>query len=76
MEPLDCGCGPDPWLCRCTEPPLSEHAMDGWRAAINRTLPIGTPIVPIEVLQRLYRNGGMDRQLAQQVWAATGSQVS
>jgi hypothetical protein len=73
--PLDCGCR-DPWPCRCSEPPLSDNAIEGWRAAIERTLPIGPPVVPIEVLQRLHRNGGTDRQLAQRVWRETGGRVA
>jgi hypothetical protein len=69
----------DPLLCcRCHEavPPLSEGAIDGWRAAIERTLPIGPPIVPLEVLQRLWGNGGSDRALALRVWEETGGLVA
>jgi hypothetical protein len=68
----------DPLSCRCRnpEPPLSDNALDAWRAAIERTLPIGACLVPIEVLQRLYRNGGIDRELAEQVWAETGGAIA
>lgn len=68
----------DPIVCRCCEPepPLSEHALEGWRAAIERTLPIGPALVPIEVLQRLWRNGRADRVLAERVWAETGGQIA
>lgn len=68
----------DPLLCRCwePEPPLSENALDAWRAAIKHTLPIGTPVVPIEVLQRLHRNGGADRELAECVWAPTDGLIT
>ena len=72
-----CGAS-DPLRCRCWDPspPLSEHAINAWRAAIERTLPIGPALVPIEVLQRLYRNGGSDRELALRVWAETGGLVA
>lgn len=68
----------DPISCRCydPQPPLTPRAVEAWRAAILRTLPIGPPVVPVEVLQRLYRNGGRDRQLAERVWAETGGLVA
>ncbi|MCV7101526.1 hypothetical protein H7I01_14220 [Mycobacterium palustre] len=68
----------DPISCRCWEPqpPLSEHQVDAWRAAIERTLPIGPPVVDLEVLQRLWRNGGSDRELAERVWTQTGGLVA
>jgi len=55
---------------------MSENAIEAWRAAIERTLPVGPPIVPLEVLQRMYRNGGSDRELALRVWHETGGLVS
>jgi hypothetical protein len=33
-------------------------------------------LVPIEVLQKLHRNGGSDRELALRVWAETGGLVA
>lgn len=68
----------DPLTCRCwtPEPPLSAHAIDAWRSAIQRTLPFGPAVVPIEVLQRLWRNGGGDRELAKRLWAETGGLVT
>lgn len=74
----DCCGAADPLRCRCNapSPPLSEKAIDAWRAAIERTLPIGPPVVPLEALQSLYRNGGTDRALAQQVWAQTDGLVA
>lgn len=74
----DCCGARDPISCRChnPEPPLSDQALDAWRAAIERTLPCGPPLVPIEVLQRFWRNGGPDRELAQRVWAQTGGPVA
>lgn len=78
--PALCGtCGAqDPLSCRCStpQPPLTQNAVAAWRAAIERTLPIGPPVVPIEVLQRLHRNGGADRELAERVWAETGGLVA
>jgi hypothetical protein len=52
---LNCGCA-DPWPCRCTEPPLSERAVDSWRDAAQHILATGAmPIVPIEVRRALWR---------------------
>lgn len=75
---VDCCGARDPLSCRChtPSPPLSSHAMDAWRAAIERTLPIGPPLVPLEVLQQLWRNGRSDRQLAQRVWDETGGRIA
>ena len=42
LPPLDCGCR-DPWPCRCTDPPLSEHTLDGQpsrRAGELRPVPV------------------------------------
>jgi hypothetical protein len=74
----DCCGARDPLSCRCHEPvpPLSENAIDAWRAAIERTLPIGPPVVPLEVLQRLYRNTGSDRELAIRVWEMSGGEIA
>lgn len=74
----DCCGAQDPLSCRCHDPRprLSEQALDAWRSAIERTLPIGPPLVPLEVLQLLWRNGGADRELAQRVWAETGGLVA
>lgn len=65
--PLDCGCGcRDPWICRCTQPPLSGHVIDGWRDAAEHVLATGqTPLIPLEVRRALWRRGGHDRQLAE-----------
>ena len=74
----DCCGASDPLRCRCHEPqpPLSESAVDAWRAAIQDTLPIGPALVPLEVLQRLWRNGGRDQELAEQVWRESGGAVA
>jgi hypothetical protein len=74
----DCCGAADPVRCRCHEPipQLSDKAIEAWRAAIERTMPIGPPLVPIEVLQRLWRNGGADRELAERVWKQTGGLVA
>jgi hypothetical protein len=64
LAPLDCGCV-DPWPCRCTEPPLSEWAIDGWRDAAQHILANGAmPIVPIEVRRALWHRPA-DRALAE-----------
>lgn len=69
---LDCGCS-DPWPCRCTEPPLTDCALDGWRNAAQHVFAGGqTPLLPVEVLRALYARGGDDRRLAEQLHAASG----
>ncbi|KUH90765.1 hypothetical protein AU187_24500 [Mycobacterium sp. IS-1556] len=76
VEPLDCGCK-DSWTCRCTEPPLSDHALDGWRDAALRLLFCGElPLLPIEVLRALWQRGGPDRVLAEQLHAACDGEVA
>lgn len=67
LAPLQCGC-PDPWPCRCSDPPLSRRAVDSYRDAAQHITASGsTPILPIEVLQALYRRGGADRVLAERL---------
>ncbi|OSC27105.1 hypothetical protein B8W68_09900 [Mycobacterium paraintracellulare] len=74
--PLDCGCR-DPWPCHCTEPPLSEHAIDGWRDAAEHVLATGrTPVLPIEVRRALWRRGGADRELAELLHEACGEAIA
>lgn len=74
--PLDCGC-PDPWPCRCTEPPLSERALDGWRDAAQHVVAGGhMPIVPLEVRRALYRRGAGDRALAELLHRGCGEVAS
>jgi hypothetical protein len=76
LPPLDCGCR-DPWPCRCSEPPLSEHALDGWRDAALRLLFDGrVPLLPIEVRRALWKRGGPDRVLAEQLHEACGGEVA
>lgn len=77
LPSLDCGCGPDPLSCRCTEPPLSKHMIDGWRDAALHVLRIGhVPLLPIEARQALYRRGGPDRVLAELLHEACGGEVA
>jgi hypothetical protein len=74
--PLDCG-HRDPLLCDCTQPPLSNHAIDGWRRAAEHVLTTGhVPVLPIEVLQALWRRGGSDRALSEQLHELTGRAAS
>jgi hypothetical protein len=78
LAPLDCGCR-DTWTCRRMEPPLSERALDGWREAAQHILHQTTdaaPLLPVEVLQALYRRGGADRELAEQLHELTGGLVT
>jgi hypothetical protein len=81
MVPLDCGCprGPhtDPIGCSCTSPTISEHQLDGWRDAAIHVLTGGqTPMLPIEVRRALWRRGGTDRDLAEQLHQASGGLVA
>jgi hypothetical protein len=74
--PLDCG-HRDQLLCDCTRPPLSNHAIDGWRRAAEHVLATGqVPLLPIEVLQALWHRGGDDRALARQLHEASGREGS
>jgi len=67
LPPLDCGCR-DPWPCRCTRPPLSERTVNGYRDAARHVLRDGnTPALPLEVLRALWRRGGADRELADEL---------
>jgi hypothetical protein len=76
VPPLDCGC-PDPWPCRCAEPPLSEGMIDAGRDAALLILDTGrVPLLKFEVLQALWRRGGADRALAEQLHELTGWAVS
>lgn len=77
LPSLECGCSPDPWLCRCTEPPLSTRAIDAWRDAAKYVLAQGrTPLVPLEALRALHRRGGPDRELAIELWGLTSGEVA
>ena len=72
VPPLYCGC-PDPWPCRCSDPPLSDKMIDAGREAALHVLEIGqVPLLEIEVLQALWRRGGDDRQLAEQLHQLSG----
>ena len=65
LVPLDCGCR-DPWPCRCTQPPLTDKALDGWRDAANHVLDCGQiALVPLEVRRALWSRQGSDRLLAE-----------
>ncbi|MGO9156994.1 hypothetical protein [Mycobacterium sp.] len=76
VVPLDCGCR-DPWPCRCTQPPLSERMVDAGRDAALHILDAGEiPLLEIEILQALYRRGGTDRALAEQLHALAGGVVA
>jgi hypothetical protein len=76
--PLACGCR-DTLTCRCytTEPPLSEHALDGWRDAALKVLFDGcVPVLPIEVRRALWQRGGPDRVLAEKLHEACGGEIA
>jgi hypothetical protein len=74
-----CGHGghADPWACRCRrpEPPLTDNQIDGWAdcARYIRETTGHTPLLPAAVLAALWRRGGDDRALAEQIHAAGGT---
>jgi hypothetical protein len=73
--PLDCGCR-DSWPCCCTQPPLSQRTVDAGRDAARHILASGkVPLLEFEILQALWRRGGADRALAEQLHAATGGEI-
>jgi hypothetical protein len=74
-----CGCIRDPDLDkhRCGARPLSDHQVDGWRSAAIDIIEDGyVPIVPAEVVRRLWKRGGRDRRLAQQLHRLAGEVVA
>jgi hypothetical protein len=76
LPPLDCGC-PDPWPCRCSDPPLTHRQIDAGRMAAEHILRGGRiPLLEIEVLQALWRRGGDDRAFAEQLHQLTGGAVA
>lgn len=76
LAPLDCGCR-DGWLCRCSEPALSEKMIDAGRDAALHVLATGyIPVVKYEVLQALWRRGEEDRELAELVHTLAGGVVA
>jgi hypothetical protein len=78
MPLLDCGCA-DPWVCRCGPvPALSDHQLDGWADTARYVLDTTgcMPILPVEVLRRLWQRGGEDRALAEKLRPATGGAVA
>lgn len=76
LPPLDCGCR-DPWPCRCTEPPLTEQRIDAAREAALHILANGqVPLLQIEELRALYRRGGNDRALAEELHRLAGGVIA
>ncbi len=75
---LNCGCS-DPWICRCsTASPLSDNQIDGYADAARYIIDSSgcTPMLPVDVLRALYRRGGDDRVLAEQLHAKTAGAVA
>lgn len=76
VVPLDCGC-PDPWPCRCSDPPLSDQTIDAGRDAALHLLGVGLiPLLDIETRRALWRRGGTDRVLAELLHDACGGEVA
>ena len=71
---LDCRCRTaDPWLCRCTRPPLSDRWVDAGAAAARHILETGLlPLLEDAVLHALHARGGDDRALAQELYELVG----
>ena len=68
---LDCGCA-DPWVCRCcTVTALSDNQLDAWADTARYVIDTTgcTPMLPVEVLRRLWQRGGDDRALAEKLRA-------
>lgn len=68
LEPLTCGCA-DPWIFGCdgTEP-ADDRGLDAWCAAAEALLRLDLPpIVPRWALRALWRRGGADAALAEQL---------
>jgi len=59
-------------------PPLSERFIDGSRdAAVHIITATGkAPLLELEVLQALWRRGGVERRLAQRLFELTGGQIA
>ena len=77
LPSLDCGCGPDPLSCRCTDPPLTERMVDGWRNTALHVLATGhVPLLPLEARRALWRRGGPDRVLAELLHDACGGEAA
>jgi hypothetical protein len=79
MPLLHCGCA-DPWTCRCgTVPTLSynqsDNQIDGWADAARYLMDTSglTPVLPAEVLRRLWQRGGEDRELAETLRTAAAA---
>jgi len=72
LPSLQCHCR-DPWPCRCTDPPLTEHQVDYWRDAAVLLLRAGhIPLLPLEARRALWGRGGADRALAELLHDACG----
>ena len=72
---LDCGCA-DPWVCKCrTVLVLSDNQLNAWADTARYVIDTTgcTPMVPVEVLRRLWNRGGDDRALAEKLRAAGGA---
>jgi hypothetical protein len=71
---LACGHA-DPWL-RCTEPPLTDDELDGWRDAACHIIEAGcSPLVPIQVRRALWRRPA-DRKFASLLHELCGDVVT
>jgi hypothetical protein len=70
---MPCGCGPDPWVCRCATDGPDDGAVDAYAAAITHLAAhglTGAPFVP--ELRVLWRRGPGGRRIVRAVadnWA-------
>jgi hypothetical protein len=78
LAPLGCGHHSDPWLCTCSSSPaLSEKMIEAARDAALHILSNGqVPRLEVAVLQALWRRGGADRTLAEDLHQAGGEMIA
>ncbi len=63
---LNCGCGPDPWLCRCHEDAEpTARQVDAYRDAVEHLLAHNLlPAPDADAMRVMWRRGGAEQRLA------------
>ena len=73
MQPRACGCR-DPWPCRHHDEPESENLVDAGRDAAQHLIDCGLiPLLHPDTMRGLWRRGGTDRRLVNQLRALVGA---
>ena len=68
LSPVRAGC-PTSWPCDCDQAPPCDRWVDAGAAAASHLINLGcTPLLPQEVLCALWRRGGGDRALAENLY--------